>query len=73
MSFRQPDRPDLPADRAASDRLLDSARHGRAGDDGRPADPLADLLAAAAAPARPGELAGEEAALAAVRGARPAP
>ncbi|MEU5909849.1 hypothetical protein [Micromonospora sp. NPDC047527] len=34
------------------------------------ADPLARLLAAAAAPARPGELAGEEAALAAFRAAR---
>ncbi|SIM74382.1 hypothetical protein [Micromonospora cremea] len=39
------------------------------------ADPLARLLAAAAGPARPGELAGEEAALAAFRAARanPAP
>ncbi|WP_431908866.1 hypothetical protein [Micromonospora carbonacea] len=73
MSFRQPDRPHLPADRAESDRLLDAARDPRAGDAGRPADPLTDLLAAAAAPARPGELAGEEAALAAFRAARAAP
>ncbi|MFF0318724.1 hypothetical protein ACFYPH_29295 [Micromonospora sp. NPDC005252] len=36
------------------------------------ADPLARLLAAAAGPARPGELAGEEAALAAFRAARAA-
>ncbi|TDC59147.1 hypothetical protein E1258_19035, partial [Micromonospora sp. KC207] len=74
MSFRQPDRSDRPADRAESDRLLDAARDGRASGTGRTAeDPLAALLTAAAAPARPGELAGEEAALAAFRAARAAP
>ncbi|WP_446215399.1 hypothetical protein [Micromonospora sp. IBHARD004] len=68
MSFR---RSDGPADRAESERLLDTAR------DGRPpaaaADPLRHLLAAAAAPANPGELSGEEQALAAFRAARAAP
>ncbi|MEO3779304.1 hypothetical protein ABGB16_21155 [Micromonospora sp. B11E3] len=69
MSLRRPDGADRPADRSASDRLLDAARAGRPAD-----DPLARLLAAAAAPARPGELAGEEAALAAFRAAPgPAP
>ncbi|MFF0153016.1 hypothetical protein [Micromonospora sp. NPDC005203] len=38
-----------------------------------PADPVAGVLAAASGPARPGELAGEEAALAAFRAARAAP
>ncbi|MEU8216835.1 hypothetical protein AB0C47_13800 [Micromonospora taraxaci] len=38
-----------------------------------PAEPVARLLAAAAGPVRPGELAGEEAALAAFRAARAAP
>ncbi|MFE9655056.1 hypothetical protein [Micromonospora sp. NPDC006431] len=58
-----------PADRAESDRLLDASRAGR-----QPtADPLAHLLVAAAAPAEPGELSGEEQALAAFRAARAAP
>ncbi|MFE9693560.1 hypothetical protein [Micromonospora sp. NPDC005806] len=65
MSFR---RSDGPADRAESERLLDAARAGRPPTPG--ADPLAHLLAAAAAPADPGELAGEEHALAAFRVAR---
>ncbi|MFG3698234.1 hypothetical protein ACGF5C_09995 [Micromonospora sp. NPDC047620] len=66
MTFRRSERP---ADRAESDRLLDAARAGSPA-----ADPesLARLLSAAAAPARPGELAGEEAALAAFRAARAA-
>ncbi|PWU57250.1 hypothetical protein DLJ47_03210, partial [Micromonospora sp. S4605] len=65
MSLRRSGRP---ADRTESDRLLDAAGPGA------PAgtDPLARLLSAAAAPARPGELAGEEAALAAFRAARAA-
>ncbi|RZU76411.1 hypothetical protein EV384_5066 [Micromonospora kangleipakensis] len=68
MSFR---RSDGPADRAESERLLDAARDARppAAD----ADPLRHLLAAAAAPANPGELSGEEQALAAFRAARAAP
>ncbi|SBT39961.1 hypothetical protein [Micromonospora auratinigra] len=70
MSFG---RSDGPADPAESDRLLDAARAGR--DPGPDADPLARLLAAASAPAGPGELSGEEQALAAFRAARahPAP
>ncbi|MET8042796.1 hypothetical protein ABZU25_18290 [Micromonospora sp. NPDC005215] len=76
-------------DHAETERLLDSARadvdatadQARRADPGSlrapvpPADPVAGLLAAAAGPARPGELAGEEAALAAFRAARanPAP
>ena len=67
MSFR---RSDGPADRAESERLLDAARDGRPTAD---ADPLRHLLAAAAAPANPGELSGEEQALAAFRAARAAP
>ncbi|MEU8315499.1 hypothetical protein [Micromonospora sp. NPDC048169] len=57
-----------PADRAESDRLLDAARAGTppAAD----ADPLTRLLSAAAGPAEPGEVAGEEQALAAFRAAR---
>jgi hypothetical protein len=47
-------------------------RGARSGSPDEP-EPLADLLAAAAAPARPGELAGEEAAVAAFREARLAP
>ncbi len=54
-------------DRAECDRLLDDARGPRAA---ASADPLAGLLRAAAAPPRPRELAGEEAALAAFRAAR---
>ncbi|BCJ56673.1 hypothetical protein C1I93_18000 [Micromonospora endophytica] len=55
------------AGRSGDDRLLDGARAPRS-----PAapDPLAELLRAAAAPARPGELDGEQAALAAFREAR---
>ncbi|MEU9825427.1 hypothetical protein [Micromonospora chersina] len=68
MSFRRTDRP---ADRAESERLLDAARAGAPAGPG--GDPLAHLLAAAAAPADPGELAGEEQALAAFRAARAAP
>ncbi|MEV7328036.1 hypothetical protein [Micromonospora sp. NPDC093244] len=69
-----PNRPDRWADRAETERLLDAARAAAS-----PApqhaplaapDPLAGLLAAAAAPARPGELAGEQEALAAFRAAR---
>ncbi|MBQ1074299.1 hypothetical protein KBX06_14170 [Micromonospora sp. C31] len=70
MFFRRTERP---ADRGASDRLLDAARTGtpRApGTDG--SEPLSRLLSAAAAPARPDELAGEEAAVAAFRAARAA-
>ncbi|RGC67785.1 hypothetical protein C5N14_17255 [Micromonospora sp. MW-13] len=78
-----------PADRSESDRLLDAARAARDAAASRPGpaagredtaglgrpdrDPLARLLAAAAGPTRPGELAGEEAALAAFRAARAAP
>ncbi|MFY1594162.1 hypothetical protein [Micromonospora sp. WMMD737] len=67
MFFRRTERP---ADRGASDRLLDAARAdaSRTPD----AEPLARLLSAAAAPARPGELAGEQDALAAFRAARAA-
>ncbi|MET8838120.1 hypothetical protein ABZV78_30010, partial [Micromonospora sp. NPDC004540] len=70
MSFR---RSDGPADRAESERRLDAARAGTPPE--RAADPLAHLLAAAAAPGNPGELSGEEQALAAFRAARanPAP
>ncbi|MER7893854.1 hypothetical protein ABTX15_28990 [Micromonospora sp. NPDC094482] len=67
MSRRRPHRP---VDRAESDRLLDTPR---AGEPAASTDPLAALLAAAAAPARPDELAGEEAALAGFRAARAAP
>ncbi|GLY22101.1 hypothetical protein [Micromonospora sp. NBRC 101691] len=68
MPFRRSRRPDETAER-----LLDTA--ATAGVD-PPDEPVARLLAAAAASARPGELAGEEAALAAFRAARtqrPAP
>ncbi|MGN9778504.1 hypothetical protein ACTMS0_22450 [Micromonospora sp. H33] len=66
MFFRRSAR----ADRAALDRLLDAAPDAvpTAG-----TEPLARLLSAAAAPGRPDELAGEEAALAAFRAARAAP
>ncbi|MFG1891398.1 hypothetical protein ACGFIR_26440 [Micromonospora sp. NPDC049051] len=64
MFFRRTERP------VDHDRLLDAARaDGRAPDTADP-EPLARLLAAAAAPTRPGELAGEEAAVAAFRAAR---
>ncbi|MET7467854.1 hypothetical protein ACFYON_09810 [Micromonospora sp. NPDC005686] len=59
-----------PADRAESDRLLDAARVGTP--PGTDADPLTRLLSAAAGPAVPGEIAGEERALAAFRAAREA-
>ncbi|MFI1194726.1 hypothetical protein ACH4T9_15910 [Micromonospora sp. NPDC020750] len=66
--------------RAAQDEDTAAARRDRAADredaagPGRPAgDPLAQLLAAAAGPTLPGELAGEERALAAFRAARVAP
>ena len=65
MRFR---RTDGPADRAESERLLDTARAGRPPASG--ADPLVHLLAAAAAPGNPGELSGEEQALVAFRAAR---
>ncbi|PWU43634.1 hypothetical protein DLJ46_30390, partial [Micromonospora globispora] len=67
MSFR---RSDGPADRTESERLLDTAREGRPRAAG--ADPLVHLLAAAAAPGNPGELSGEEQAIAAFRAARAA-
>ncbi|MFG1919832.1 hypothetical protein [Micromonospora sp. NPDC048898] len=73
-------------DAARADPHARSDQAGRGGDAASPqarvpvppgpsADPVAGLLAAAAGPARPGELAGEEAALAAFRAARadPAP
>ncbi|MGV9765938.1 hypothetical protein [Micromonospora tulbaghiae] len=59
-----------PADRAESDRLLDAARAGTPPE--ADADPLTRLLSAAAGPAAPGEVAGEEQALAAFRAAREA-
>ncbi|GAB3069999.1 hypothetical protein [Micromonospora schwarzwaldensis] len=62
-------RSDRPADRAESDRLLDTAHAVPPTD----ADPLTRLLAAATAPATPGELDGEERALAAFRAARATP
>jgi hypothetical protein len=65
MTIRRHGRPD--AEKA--ERLLGSGFGGVAVD----GDPLAVLLAAAAAPARPGELAGEDAALAAFCAARVAP
>ncbi|TDB77464.1 hypothetical protein E1165_03980 [Micromonospora sp. KC723] len=68
MDFRRSDRSGRPVDRAEAERLLDAAAAPAAGD----ADPLARLLHAAAAPSRPAEMAGEEAALAAFRSARAA-
>ncbi|MGW3607714.1 MULTISPECIES: hypothetical protein [unclassified Micromonospora] len=62
-----------PADWAEADRLLDAARAATSTEGAVRADPLAGLLAAAAAPARPEELAGEQAALAAFRAARAGP
>jgi hypothetical protein len=67
-----PYRPDRRAGRAETERLLDAHRDA-ATDPAATVDPLAPLLAAAAGPARPGELAGEEAALAAFRAARAEP
>ncbi|MEU4379931.1 hypothetical protein [Micromonospora echinofusca] len=70
MFFRRTERP---ADRGAADRLLDDARAGvPRTPENDVSEPLSRLLAAAAAPARPGELAGEEAAVAAFRAARAA-
>ncbi|WFF05454.1 hypothetical protein O7622_20630 [Micromonospora sp. WMMD1076] len=57
-----------PADRAESGRLLDAARAGTPPQ--ADAGPLTRLLSAAAGPAAPGEVAGEERALAAFRAAR---
>ncbi len=67
MSTHRPRRPD----RDTAERLLRGAPHGRRGGQ----DPLAELLAAAAAPARADELRGEQAIMAAFRAAhlRPAP
>ncbi|MEH1165866.1 hypothetical protein V6V47_10830 [Micromonospora sp. CPCC 205539] len=65
-----PHRPDRPADRAETERLLDA---NRADTPAGPDTALARLIAAAAGPARPGELAGEQAALAAFRAARADP
>ncbi|NJP35155.1 hypothetical protein [Micromonospora thermarum] len=67
MFFRRSAR----ADRAALDRLLDAAATDHV--PGAGTEPLARLLSAAAAPGRPDELAGEEAALAAFRAARATP
>ncbi|TWJ29280.1 hypothetical protein JD81_02789 [Micromonospora sagamiensis] len=63
MRFRRSRRPD----ERAAERLLDTVATGHAE---RSDDPVARLLAAAVAPARPDELAGEDAALAAFRAAR---
>ncbi|WP_148272310.1 hypothetical protein [Micromonospora maris] len=70
MYLRRLDGTGVPTDH---DHLLDAAREPRptAAPSGSP-DPLAGLLRAAAAPPRPGELAGEEEALAAFRAARQA-
>ncbi|TDB82397.1 hypothetical protein E1182_01990, partial [Micromonospora sp. KC721] len=65
MDFHRSDRS---LDRAEAERLLDAAATRTAGD----AEPLTRLLSAATAPAHPGEVAGEEAALAAFRAARAA-
>jgi hypothetical protein len=53
--------------RPAAERLLDGGAAGRAGGTGQRADPLASLLAAAAAPPRPGEQPGEDVAVTAFR------
>ncbi|MGX7671740.1 hypothetical protein [Plantactinospora sp. DSM 117369] len=69
MAFRRRGRPDP----EAAERLLDAVAAGAAGSrqaHGAVPDPLAQLLAVAAAPARPGELHGEDAAVAAFRAAR---
>ncbi|WKU06519.1 hypothetical protein [Micromonospora sp. HUAS LYJ1] len=67
MNPRRSARSGRPMSPAEAERLLDPT-----GPDAPPPtdDPLTRLLAAAAAPARPGELAGEQAALAAFRAAR---
>ncbi|MGI5152606.1 hypothetical protein ACQEVC_40580 [Plantactinospora sp. CA-294935] len=69
MIFRRRGRPDP----EAAERLLDAVAAGATGfrqAHGDVPDPLAHLLAVAAAPARPGELHGEDAAVAAFRAAR---
>ncbi|MGC4856282.1 hypothetical protein ACLQ24_23605 [Micromonospora sp. DT4] len=70
-----PYRPDRRAGRAETRLLFDATDGDAVTNPDASADPLAGLLAAAAGPVRPGELAGEEAALAAFRAARadPAP
>ncbi|MEV0944524.1 hypothetical protein AB0I90_29680 [Micromonospora wenchangensis] len=67
MNLRRSARSGRPVSRAEAERLL-----GPTGPGAPPStdDPLTRLLAAAAAPARPDELAGEQAALAAFRAAR---
>ena len=65
MNFRRSTRPAERCGRAEADGCsIRRRRHPRP----PAAEPLARLLAAAAAPARPGELAGEEAALARLPG-----
>ncbi|MEO3930877.1 hypothetical protein ABGB07_44595 [Micromonosporaceae bacterium B7E4] len=69
MVFRRRGRPDP----EAAERLLDAVAAGATGSrqaHGDVPEPLAQLLAVAAAPARPGELHGEDAAVAAFRAAR---
>ncbi|MET8283017.1 hypothetical protein [Micromonospora sp. NPDC005174] len=68
-----PYRPDRRAGRAETERMFDATRGDAVTDPDASVDPLAGLLAAAAGPVRPGELAGEEAAMAAFRAARAAP
>ncbi|WP_328347396.1 hypothetical protein [Micromonospora sp. NBC_00421] len=68
MNFHRPARSGRTVDRAEAERLLDPTGTGTPSTD----DPLARLLAAAAAPARPDELAGEHEAVAAFRAARTA-
>lgn len=65
MNFRRSARSGRTVGRAEAERLLDPTGSPPATD-----DPLARLLAAAAAPARPGELAGEQAAVEAFRTVR---
>ncbi|SCF43953.1 hypothetical protein GA0070216_116140 [Micromonospora matsumotoense] len=67
MNFRRSGRSGRTVGRAEAERLLDPTGTPSATD-----DPLARLLAAAAGPARPGELAGEQAAVAAFRAVRAA-
>ncbi|WP_431924259.1 hypothetical protein [Micromonospora wenchangensis] len=65
MNLRRSARSGRPVSRAEAERLLDPTGAPPSTD-----DPLTRLLAAAAAPARPDELAGEQAALAAFRATR---
>ncbi|MBM7074751.1 hypothetical protein [Micromonospora humida] len=67
MNLRRSARSGRPVSRAEAERLLDSTGPGTVPSTD---DPLTRLLAAAAAPARVDELAGEQAALAAFRAAR---